>query len=267
MHLIHQPDVVQSIKLHSNEIRSYQQEGFLFLPGLLDSPTADAARRETLEVLSVGANLSADDASGRGAQTHKLIQSSQYLVGSTLDQVVNSPNLNAIAAQLMGGASSLYLPFTAVKTGGGGGRFAFHQDNQYTRFVDGMLGINIWIALVPMTPENGCLQICPRSHLRGTLDADAESDGHRKVKIEPQDFLPLRMRPGDAVAFTRLTVHGSGQNDTNHPRVGYGVQFYRDDVRAIWDNESPRLLKGSNRHPVGPVDKLTPPDPKGRDGH
>ena len=81
----------------------------------------------------------------------------------------------------MEGPATLYLPFTAVKSGGGGGRFHFHQDNQYTRF-DGP-GINIWIALSPMSPENGCLQVVPRSHLAGTLDSveNPDGDGHRTV--------------------------------------------------------------------------------------
>jgi ectoine hydroxylase-related dioxygenase (phytanoyl-CoA dioxygenase family) len=85
--------------------------------------------------------------------------------------------------------------------------------------------------------------------------------------VTPDDFLPVRMRAGDAVAFTRLTVHGSGENRTPDPRVAYAVQFYRDDAEAVWDNKPPRRLKGANRWSVTPVDRITPPDPKGGDGH
>ena len=170
-------------------------------------------------------------------------------------------------AQLLGGARSLYLPFTAVKIGGGGGKFSFHQDNQYTRFTDGLLGINIWFALGPLTPENGCLQMCPRSHLRGTLDAEKDDAGWQRIRIEPDDFLPLRMRPGDAVAFSRLTVHGSGANKSDEPRVAYAVQFHRDDATAIWDNQPPRPLKGINRWNVGPVERIVAEAAATRDGH
>jgi 2-oxoglutarate-dependent dioxygenase len=260
-------DRVKRITLDAREIGFYRREGYLFLPGMLEAATAEAARCETLEIVTVAHRVGGLEARARDGSAMKLIQSGQYLAGSTLDGIVNSPSLLAIASELLGGPSSLYLPFTAVKSGGGGGRFSFHQDNQYTRFTDGLLGLNIWFALCDMTPDNGCLQMCPRTHLRGTLDADTESDGHRRVKVDPDDFLPLRMRAGDAVAFSRLTVHGSGQNLTSRPRVGYAVQFHRDDAVATWDNQPPRPLKGASRWSVGPVAQLTPPDDKGRDGH
>jgi 2-oxoglutarate-dependent dioxygenase len=204
------------------------------------------------------------------ASSDKLRQTTQYLAGSRIDALVNSPNLLAIAAQLLGGPSSLYMPFTAVKNGGGAGRFHFHQDNQYTRFTDGLGGINIWFAFNDMTPENGCLQVVPRSHLRGTLDpaSSPDNDAHRMVKIEPKDFLPVRMRAGDAIAFTRLTVHGSGPNTTGEPRIAYATQFHRDDVMAIWDNQPPRPLKGAKRFNTEPVRHIGPVEAtKSLDGH
>jgi 2-oxoglutarate-dependent dioxygenase len=204
----------------------------------------------------------------------KLRQTTQYLAGGKLDALVNSPSLRALAGQLMEGDSSLYMPFTAVKSGGGGGRFHFHQDNQYTRFTDGLKGINIWFALGEMTPENGCLQIVPRSHLRGTLEKGSGGASAAPIKADsedfiaaPKDFLPVRMRCGDAVAFTRLTVHGSGPNTTNAPRLGYATQFFRNDTMAIWDNQPPRPLMGAQRYPTGPVDRIGPIEAKSLDGH
>jgi 2-oxoglutarate-dependent dioxygenase len=253
--------------LDPNEITFYQREGYLLLPGLLDESTAETLREEVLDIVRLACGLTDDDFAGRAEKKHALVQTGQYLAKSTLDHFINSPQVLALASQLLAGPATLYMPFTAVKSGGGGGRFSFHQDNQYTRYTDGLLGINIWFALTPMSPENGGLQVCPRSHLRGTLESEAVDGGHRKTKIEPADFLPLRMRPGDAVAFSRLTVHGSGVNSTSGPRAAYALQFHRNDAMAIWDNKEPRLLKGANRWQTGPVEKILPPDPKGRDGH
>ena len=180
------------------------------------------------------------------------------MAGSLLERLIHSEGLLAIAARLMGGPSTLYMPFTAVKSGGGGGRFHFHQDNQYTRF-DGP-GINIWFALVEMKPDNGCLQMAPGSHLSGTLDSveSEDKDGHRTVAIEPEDFLPLRMMPGDAVAFSRLTLHGSGANNSDQPRLGYAVQFHRDDVRASRNGVDLGVLKANPRYTIAPVSVIAP---------
>ncbi len=242
-----------------NEKRYYDQYGYLCLPGLIDRDTAAQLADEVLQVMA-GLGVTREALHHATSSRDKLRQSRQYVVGSQLAQLIHSEALNAIAAQLMGGPSTLYLPFTAVKSGGGGGRFHFHQDNQYTRF-DGP-GINIWFALMEMTPENGCLQIAPATHLAGTLDSveSEDRDGHRTVAVEPDEFLPLRMMPGDAVAFTRITLHGSGANTTDEPRLGYAVQFFRDDVRASRHGVDLGLLKANPVYQVAPVSEIKPED-------
>ena len=240
-----------------NEKKFYDTYGYLRLPGLIGRGTATELAEEVLHVMG-GLGIDRDDLRRATTSKDKLRQSRQYLAGSGLERLIHSDELKAIAGQLMGGPSTLYLPFTAVKSGGGGGRFHFHQDNQYTRF-DGP-GINIWIALMEMTPENGCLQMAPSSHLAGTIDSveSEDKDGHRTVAVEPEDFLPLRMMPGDAVAFTRLTLHGSGANSSDQPRLGYAVQYHRDDVRASRDGEDIGLLSENPRLQIQPVDAITP---------
>ena len=155
-------------QLISKEIRFYDTYGYLCLPGLISREAATELAEEVLQVME-GLGISRGDLREARSSKDKLRQTRQYLAGSNLDRLIHSEGLNFVAAQLMGGPSTLYLPFTAVKSGGGGGRFHFHQDNQYTRF-DGP-GINIWIALVEMTPDNGCLQIAPCTHLEGTMDS------------------------------------------------------------------------------------------------
>ena len=250
-------EILRYRSLSANEIRFYGSYGYLALPGLISRSTAEQLADEVLQVMA-GLGLSRADLSRASTSKDKLRQSSQYLAGSVMERLIHSEALLEIAAQLMGGPSTLYLPFTAVKSGGGGGRFHFHQDNQYTRF-DGP-GINIWFALGEMTPENGCLQIAPASHLEGTFDPveSEDKDGHRTVAVEPEDFLPIRMLPGDAIAFTRLTLHGSGANSSDQPRLGYAVQFHRDDVRAMRDGEDIGLLKANPRFNIQAVDSVSP---------
>lgn len=250
-------ELLRYSQLSANEIHFYNLVGYLRLPGLIRPQAADALAEEVLEVME-GLGVAREALRIARTSKDKLRQSRQYLAGSNLERLIHSEALNALAGQLMGGPSTLYLPFTAVKSGGGGGRFHFHQDNQYTRF-DGP-GINLWFALGEMTPDNGCLQIAPGTHLGGTIDSveSEDRDGHRTVAVEPKAFLPLRMMPGDAVAFTRLTLHGSGANITDQPRLAYAVQFHRDDVRATRDGEDLGLLKANPRFDVGPVRAFTP---------
>ncbi len=247
-------NLVSPTVLAAEQIKSYKEEGYVLLRGLLAPADAKAMHDEVLSIMDkIGLPLTS------------LKQSMDYLEGGAIDGLVNSPHLLALAAQLMEGPSTLYMPFTAVKSGGGGGRFHFHQDNQYTRF-DGP-GLNMWCALQPMSLRNGCLQFVPKSHLAGTLDSIESADkGHRRIKWDPSDFVSIDMQPGDCVAFSRLTIHGSCPNQTPEPRVGYAVQFHRDDVTARREDGSWKSLKQFPRYRTGPVKEITVP--KGKlEGH
>jgi 2-oxoglutarate-dependent dioxygenase len=249
---------IPHLQLTDGERRFYQEEGYLQIPALVSERDAGDLHREVMELMnSIG-----------GFEGNKLKQSWEYKTGSHIDRLINSPQLRDLAGQMMGGESTLYLPFTAVK-GVGGGTFHFHQDNNYTLFDDGMKGINLWIALMPMTPENGCLMVVPRSHRKGTLESVMSPDGdaHQKVKYDPSDFLPVRMRAGDCIAFSRLTVHGSGPNRTNEPRVAYAIQYHRNDASWV-DKETgeKKLLTQFPRWTNKPVERYSVPAGK-RDGH
>jgi 2-oxoglutarate-dependent dioxygenase len=71
------------------------------------------------------------------------------------------------------------------------------------------------------------------------------------------------MQPGDCVAFSRLTVHGSGSNHTSAPRVAYAVQYHREDVKATWDGNGWMALTQRPRWSFGPVERLSVPATSG----
>ena len=191
-------EIVAPRVLTEEEVRFYKNEGYLVLRNLITPEAPETLYGEVMNIMEI-----------IGLGQTKLKQSAEYLSETPLDYFVNSAVLLGLASGLMEGSSTLYMPFTAVKSGGGGGQFHFHQDNQYTRF-DGP-GINLWTALSPMTTKNGCLQVVPRSHQSGTLASHSpDGDGHRAVTFEPKNFFSVEMAPGDCIAFSRLTVHGSG---------------------------------------------------------
>jgi len=251
---------VRPLTLTENELYFYQEHGYLTIPGLLAEAVVADLRVQVLNVLATN-GISRAQLDQASDTADKLRQNPQYLAGSLLDGLINGPNTLAIASQLIGGRAVRYLPFTAVKAGGGGGQFHFHQDNNYTQHDPALGSINIWVALEEMTPENGCLQMVPGSHKAGVLDWENAGDGdnHRKVKLDPKTFLPIRMRAGDAIAFTRLTVHGSGPNATNQARVAYGLQYHREDVNYFdAKDESWKLLVENRRFQTEPVAQLGP---------
>ncbi len=244
--------------LTDGEVNFYRRYGYLALPGFLDPEAVEPLRNEVLEVMaSEGFDRARLDRAEETAD--KMRQANHYLAGSLLDELINGKPSLALASRLIGGPATRFLPFTAIKAGGGGGQFHFHQDNNYTRHDLPLGSINIWVALDDMVPENGCLLIVPESHRSGALDwVDAgDGDRHRKVATSPEGAVPIRMRAGDAVAFTRLTVHGSGPNVTGRARIAYGLNYHRDDVKFL-DTETGdwKLLVDEPRFRTPPVERL-----------
>ncbi len=252
--------VVRQMELTDAEVAFYNDQGFLPLPGLVRAEAVAALREEVMEVLEAN-GVSRASLRRASSKADKLRQCTQYLAGSKLDALIHGPSTLTVASRLIGGTAHVYMPFTAVKAGGGGGVFDFHQDNNYTRHDPAVGSINIWVALVDMTPENGCLMVVPGSHKQGQLASRNSDDGdaHQKVDVDPKACFPLRMRAGDAVAFTRWTLHGSGPNHTDEPRVAYALQYHRHDVKWL-DNESGewKSLLEHARWAVAPVSKLGP---------
>lgn len=245
-------DPIRSAALTEAQRTQYKNEGYTLLKGLLSPEQAAVTRDDVMAIMDlIGLGMTA------------LKQTSEYLPGSPTDALVNSPNLQAIASELMEGEARLYLPFTAVKSPQGGGAFHFHQDNQYTKF--DAPGINLWVALVPMTEENGCLYMVPYSHYLGTLHPVAGTN--HNSGLEPAVRIPVPMEAGDVVAFSRLTVHGSGKNLTEAPRVAYAVQYARHDVRYTRDlgQSWKTIAEDGPSWRTGPVDAITIPEK--RDGH
>lgn len=223
---------VREIDLTNEEVGFYHEYGYLYLPGFIASSMTQPLREDVFRVLE-SEGVHRQNLNHANETADKLRQSPRYFKGSLIDQLINSKNTLAVASRLIGGQAIRYLPFTAVKAGGGGGQFHLHQDNNYTQHEPALGSINIWVALVDMTPENGCLQVAPGSHKQGVIKSMSAGDGdqHLTITVEPENLLPVRMRAGDAIAFTRLTVHGSGANNTQEARVAYALQYHREDVR------------------------------------
>jgi ectoine hydroxylase-related dioxygenase (phytanoyl-CoA dioxygenase family) len=247
------PDPVIATTITPEQQAHYDTYGWVLLPGCLAPAETQTVYQNVMQIMeTIGLGVTA------------LKQTSEYLADTSTDALVNSENLCSIASQLMQGNAHLYLPFTAVKSAGGGGAFHFHQDNQYTKF--DAPGINLWVALVPMTEENGCLYMVPHSHYLGTLHS--VKDTNHNSGLEPVVRIAVPMRVGDIVAFSRLTVHGSGPNTSDSHRVAYAVQYAREDVKYSRDlgQTWASIKENGPGWRTGPVEQLTVPKEK-TDGH
>jgi len=116
-----------------------------------------------------------------------------------------------------------------------------HQDNGYGR-LDPMTDVTVWVALVDTDQGNGGLVIEPRSHLRGLLEHDQAGVNPLLREAEAGSALvPVKLAAGEAVAFSGLTLHGSGPNRSDAPRPALFVRYCEPGTRMLSEGGRPVL--------------------------
>ena len=109
----------------------------------------------------------------------------------------------------------------------------YHGSNRYHQ--DGFYffserSATCWLALDEVTKENGCLRYVPLTAGYGRFpqfDVIAHGIGVRELQQE----VLVPMGPGDAVFHDRMTIHGTGPNETAGRRRGWALHFTRAESR------------------------------------
>lgn len=118
-----------------------------------------------------------------------------------------------------------------------GGKFTFYRMHQDVRFrtrpeafanLD-RYHLNVGLALNRQGAAQGALKVVPHSHTRGYLGLSEDGgimvgnveqgDELRAAGIDPADVVQLELEAGDLAIWTLYTVHGSGPNRSQDPRI------------------------------------------------
>lgn len=106
-------------------------------------------------------------------------------------------------------------------------RFPWHQDNGYA-FVEPQQYLTCWVALTDATLDNGCPQVIPGLHRRGTFRHRwVDPLGWEIVESHP-DAIAAPVGAGGIVVFSSLTPHLTGPNTTDGVRKAYILQYAPD---------------------------------------
>jgi hypothetical protein len=97
--------------------------------------------------------------------------------------------------------------------------------------------VSLWIPLVDVDERNGCMQIIRGSHRWGLQQAKPNADGHLVPLDDPAgrgEIETLRMRAGDGVAFSQLTMHRSLPNSSDAIRWSIDLRYSAVGTPVEW---------------------------------
>jgi phytanoyl-CoA hydroxylase len=149
-----------------------------------------------------------------------------------LRSIATSAVLTDLCADLIGPDVRLYWDQAVYKKPERTRRFPWHQDNGYV-YVEPQAYLTCWIALTDATRENGCPQVAPGLHRRGTLRHRWVDPLGFQCLDDAPDAMVAEVAAGGAVVFSSLTPHRTGPNLTDEVRKAYILQFAPDGAAVL----------------------------------
>jgi hypothetical protein len=117
----------------------------------------------------------------------------------------------------------------------------WHQDDGYGR-LEPPDDVTVFVALGDMDARNGGLFVVPGSHRAGLLPHGAAGVNPLLVEAQlPGEPVEVPLGAGCAVAFTGLTVHGSGPNRSGEERPALFMRYCHPAVRMASEGDRPVL--------------------------
>ncbi len=214
------------MKLNDAQIADFDEQGYLFFPGLLDSDEVAILQRATPEILNrEGPEVirEKDDPTAARLAFGAHLYSEPFRRLSLLPRLVNP------VLQLLKDDAYLHQSRLNPKPGfGGGASWDWHQDYPPWHKIDGMPEPRCIMASVfidDCTAVTSPLLIVPRSHRHGLLDSklhkDAEGEGYALHHIDhatlerlaEESGIEALIGPAGSLALVHCNVvHGSANN-------------------------------------------------------
>jgi hypothetical protein len=158
-------------------------------------------------------------------------------------QMIHSPRIKGVVAQLVGEAVTMFSTMALVKPPLIGSEKPWHQDNAYYKYAPLDKVCGFWLALDDASRENGCMHVLPGWHRRG---------GFKHIHTNDCQILPDRLREAEAVAvelpaggamfFSSNLPHQTPPNRS--PKRRRALQFHYRGVstRVVEQDEFDRLF-------------------------
>ena len=270
--------------LSEYQIKSYAEQGFLFLPELFSAAEVDGLMQEILRLSRDPAVTRRPECITEPASGDIRSLFGVHEISEIFGRLAAHPRLAGVARQIL--ASDVYIHQSRVnlKPGFRGEAFYWHSDFETWHVEDGMprmRALSISLLLTDNHAFNGPLMLVPGSHLKFISCVGKTPEDHYKQSLKKQEYgVPDEEsiahcvqdggitaptgRAGSVLIFDCNVLHGSNANMTPWPRsnVFFVYNSVHNALTSPYSGQPPRPEFIASRH-FDPIMPGTPAEPAG----
>jgi hypothetical protein len=189
-----------------------------------------------------------------GESANRSLKIKGHLAMPWVVEIGRNPAILDALEDLMGPDIMLFGASIFAKGGRDRAYVSWHQDSAYFG-LDPHDEITAWVAFTETTAENGALQVLPRTHLGPDLvheETHAPDNmlarGQSLRIADESSAVTIALQPGEFSLHHERTAHGSKQNRTAAPRIGFAFFYIPTHVRSVTGRRSATLVRGVDRY-------------------
>ena len=228
--------------LTAGQVRSYKEDGFLF-PFDLYTPEQAAA---------LGAKV-AEMEERVGGELQSRFRVKAHLPFPWLCEVVRNERLLDAVEDILGPDILCWGASFFAKKARDARFISWHNDTYFYPF-EPQETLSAWVSFNVANLESGCVQYIPGSHLEADPvhvfkpePSNMASDGRTVIGVDETKAVPAILSPGQVVFHHERVIHGSGPNNSDHPRIGFVIHYIPPRVRnKTADHDTAMICRGSD---------------------
>lgn len=231
--------------LTPDEQAVYRREGVLFPKRVMSA--GDAAG--LLEQLEAHERDTGGPVSGK-------YRYKSHLVFPWVDELMRHPRILDLVEAVIGPDILVWTTHLYPKEPGDGRFISWHQDSAHWGLDSDQI-VTVWLALTPVTRENGAMQMLPGSHTGGPVEHRDTDDANNILtrgqtidhEIDESQALWVTLEPGEVSLHHVDIWHASPPNTTAARRVGVALRYITPSARQQRvEVDYATLVRGEDRH-------------------
>ena len=229
--------------LSSNQLKQYNDEGYIAPINILSTEEAIEARKE-IEVIE---KKIPDEIDKKGRYN-------VHLISPKLDAIVHNSKILDTVESIIGKNILVCGTTLFIKNPKEEGFVSYHQDAKYIG-LEPHNWVTAWVAITDSYEENGCMRMWPKSHLEIRDHNEKFNEGNLLTRGQTVEGVPaselksVELKAGQMSLHHPRIVHGSGINNSNDRRIGFVIQSYiGTNVKQILGKNSVQVARGTDHY-------------------